>query len=99
MKSKFFEQNSASPENKDNNQKELKICIKPPPPPPAPLSPSATVLKSPLISPSNFSLEAASKHEALESTKEDSKNTDSSENQSTQEDVPDDDFGDFQTAV
>ena len=102
VKSKFFEQglNNSSPDKKVDNQKEAKISIKPPPPPPAPLSPSATVQKSPSNLLSNFNLEATSKQgTALESTKEDSKNTDSSESQSTQEeDVPDDDFGDFQTA-
>ncbi|PON35357.1 Talin [Parasponia andersonii] len=101
VKSKFFEQglNNSSPENKGNNQEELKIYIKPPPPPPAPLSPSATVQWSPSNSPSSFNLESGTKHGAFESTKEESENTDSSENRTTQEDVPDDDFGDFQTAV
>lgn len=96
VKSKFFEQglNNPSPENK-GNLKEPKICIKPPPPPPAPLSPVSTIQKSPSKSPSNFNLEG--KLEALETRNVDTKDTYSSENQSTQ-DVPDDDFGDFQAA-
>lgn len=98
VKSKSHDQalNNPSPKNK-GNQKELKISIKPPPPPPGLLSPSATAQKSPSQSPTKFSLEAASKHGALESTKQDSKEMDSSEDQSAQE-IPDDDFGDFQTA-
>ncbi|XP_015901685.1 uncharacterized protein At1g03900 [Ziziphus jujuba] len=97
VKSKFFELglNNPSPENKGNNQKEPKICIKPPPPSPAPLSPVGTFHKSPSKSPSNFSLEG--KHEEPESRDVYPKDADSSENQSTQ-DVPDDDFGDFQAA-
>lgn len=90
-KSKFFEQgvNNLSLENK-GNQKELKVCIKPPP---APLSPVSPVKRSPSNSPTKFSLEGPSKHEAPELRKD----ADLSENQSTQ-DVPDDDFGDFQAA-
>lgn len=93
-KSKFFEQgvNNLSLENK-GNQKELKVCIKPPPPPPAPLSPVSPVKRSPSSSPTKFSLEGPSKHEAPELRE----GADPSENQSTQ-DVPDDDFGDFQAA-
>ncbi|TQD89037.1 hypothetical protein C1H46_025428 [Malus baccata] len=96
VKSKVSENNS-SPEKKDNKKEPL-ICIKPPPPPPAPLSPSATVDKSSSNLPSNLNLEGTSKHEASESQKHESKETSSSGNQSTQ-DIPDDDFGDFQTAV
>ncbi|KAM6548805.1 hypothetical protein CsatB_020481 [Cannabis sativa] len=98
VKSKFFEQgsNNSSPENKGDTKKEPKICIKPPPPPPAPLSPSATGQKSSPNFPTSFNLEEASKDGVVVPKKDDSNNTDSSENQST--DVPDDDFGDFQTA-
>ncbi|XP_068303616.1 uncharacterized protein At1g03900-like [Pyrus communis] len=96
VKSKVSENNS-SPE-KRANKKEPLICIKPPPPPLAPLSPSATVDKSSSNLPSNLNLEGTSKHEASESTEHKSKETSSSGNQSTQ-DIPDDDFGDFQTAV
>lgn len=98
VKSKSLDQasNNSSPENK-GTEKEIKICIEPPPPPPGPLSPSATAQKSPSNSLTKFSVEAASNHGTLESTKQDFKEADSSENQSTQ-DIPDDDFGDFQTA-
>ncbi|CAN6572982.1 hypothetical protein ACFX13_047786 [Malus domestica] len=94
VKSKVSENNS--PEKKAN-QKEPLICIKPPPPPPAPLSPSATVDKSSSNLPPNLNLEGTSKHEASESTEHESKETSSSGNQGTQ-DIPDDDFGDFQAA-
>ncbi|KAB2611629.1 hypothetical protein D8674_019661 [Pyrus ussuriensis x Pyrus communis] len=96
VKSKVSENNS-SPEKKASKKEPL-ICIKPPPPPLAPLSPSATVDKSSSNLPSNLNLEGTSKHEASESTEHESKETSSSGNQSTQ-DIPDDDFGDFQAAV
>ncbi|XP_068336713.1 uncharacterized protein At1g03900-like isoform X2 [Pyrus communis] len=95
VKSKVSENNS--PEKKAN-QKEPLICIKPPPPPPAPLSHSPTVDKSSSNLLPNLNLEGTSKQEASESTEHESKETSSSGNQSTQ-DIPDDDFGDFQAAV
>ncbi|KAL5573728.1 hypothetical protein UlMin_023325 [Ulmus minor] len=96
VKSKFFQQgaNDLSLEDK-GQQKELKISIKPPPPPPAPLSP-VSPQKSPSIAPPNLNLGGASKHDDSEATKEDVKE-DAHSSESTQ-DIPDDDFGDFQTA-
>ncbi|KAK9286032.1 hypothetical protein L1049_025235 [Liquidambar formosana] len=79
------------------SQKEPKICIKPPPPPPGPLSPANTAQKSPSNLPPNFSLKGTSEDKVSDSTKEESKESGSLENQSLQ-DIPDDDFGDFQTA-
>ncbi|KAK0589321.1 hypothetical protein LWI29_012644 [Acer saccharum] len=98
VQSKFFEQglNNMSLEDK-GNQKEPVICIKPPPPPPVTLSAITTAQKSPSNSPQSLSPGVSSKVEAQDSTKEDSKEQNSSENQSTQ-DIPDDDFGDFQAA-
>ncbi|KAK3184012.1 hypothetical protein Dsin_031298 [Dipteronia sinensis] len=98
VQSKFFEQglNNISLEDK-GNQKEPVICIKPPPPPPATLSAITTAQKSPSNSPQSLSPGVSFKVEAQDSTKEDSKEQSSSENQSTQ-DIPDDDFGDFQAA-
>ncbi|KAI5343055.1 PREDICTED: adaptin ear-binding coat-associated [Prunus dulcis] len=93
VKSKVSENNS--PEKKAN-QKEPLICIKPPPPPPGPLSPS-TGQKSPTNFPPNLNLQGDSNHKASESTEDDSKESISSGNEITQ-DIPDDDFGDFQTA-
>ncbi|PRQ50078.1 putative PH domain-containing protein [Rosa chinensis] len=96
VKSKLSEQGvSNSPPAKKSNQKESLICIKPPPPPPGPLSPSTNVQKSP-SNPPNLALEGASK--LPESMADDSKEMNTSANQSTQE-IPDDDFGDFQAAV
>lgn len=92
VKSKFFEQglNNVIVEEKGDG-KEPVICIKLPPPPPAPLSPAITSQKSP---PANtlprLSLE---KTDQVEVPKEEH----SLENQSAQ-DLPDDDFGDFQAA-
>lgn len=99
VKSKLSEQGvNNSPPEKKSNQKESLIFIKPPPPPPGPLSPSTTVLKSSSNLPPNLNLEGTSKHETPESAEDDSKQTNASANQSTQ-DIPDDDFGDFQAAV
>lgn len=98
VKSKFFELglNNLSLEDK-GSQKEPLIFIKPPPPPPACLSPITTVQKSPSNFPQSLSPGGTSKAEAQDSTKEDAKESSSSETQSTQ-DTPDDDFGDFQAA-
>ncbi|XP_050383576.1 uncharacterized protein At1g03900 [Argentina anserina] len=94
VKSKLSEL-AVSNSPKKSNQKESLICIKPPPPPPGPLSPSTNALK-PSTNPPNLSLEGAPKFP--ESVTDDSKETNASANQSTQ-DIPDDDFGDFQAAV
>ncbi|KAJ7981567.1 Adaptin ear-binding coat-associated protein 1 [Quillaja saponaria] len=96
MKSKFFEQGLNNPVEEKGTGKESVNCIKPLPPPPAPLSPATSAQKSPTNLPPNLSLEGVSKDEALKSTN-DGKNQHSLENQSTQ-DIPDDDFGDFQAA-
>lgn len=86
---------SNSPTGKKSNQKESLISIKPPPPPPGPLSPTTNVLQS-SSSPPNLTLDGAPK--LPESGADDSKETNVTANQSTQ-DIPDDDFGDFQAAV
>ncbi|XP_027342466.1 uncharacterized protein At1g03900 [Abrus precatorius] len=97
MKSKFFELGlNNSPEEK-SGRKESVPSIKLPPPPPAPLSPVIAAQKSPTNSPTKFSLEKTSKIETPKTVKEDPQHEDSPEDQSTQ-DVPDDDFGDFQAA-
>ncbi|XP_030928908.1 uncharacterized protein LOC115955020 [Quercus lobata] len=97
VKSKFFDQSLNNPSEEKGNRKESIIPIKPPPPPPAPLSPAVTVQKSPTNGPPNFNLEGTSKDEAPESTKEEAKELTSSESHS-QQDIADDDFGDFQAA-
>lgn len=83
----------SSSEEEGNTKKESIFCIKPPPPPPAPLSPVASQ-KSPKYLPPNINLEEPSKKKDLVPEKED---TNDAEVQSTL-DIPDDDFGDFQTA-
>ncbi|BBG96791.1 Adaptin ear-binding coat-associated protein 1 NECAP-1 [Prunus dulcis] len=93
VKSKVSENNS--PEKKAN-QKEPLICIKPPPPPPGPLSTVYWSEVSHKLSPKSQS-SGDSNHKASESTEDDSKESISSGNEITQ-DIPDDDFGDFQTA-
>lgn len=97
-RSKFFEQglNDLSLEEKDS-KKEPVISIKPPPPPPAPLSPVVSPKASPPELPSKPSLEQSSEAENSGSPKEQSKELEPPENQNTQ-DIPDDDFGDFQAA-
>ncbi|KAG2717513.1 hypothetical protein I3760_03G179800 [Carya illinoinensis] len=91
--SKFFEQGLNNPSEEKGKQKEPIISIKPPPPPPAPVSPAATVQKLPTNMPPKFNLEETPQ----ELVKGDAKDQISPENHSIQ-DIPDDDFGDFQTA-
>ncbi|THG02084.1 hypothetical protein TEA_003779 [Camellia sinensis var. sinensis] len=99
VRSKFFEQglNNLSLEEK-GNPKVSAICIKPLPPPPAPLSPVVGAAKSPSDPPSSLSLEGTPDDKGSASLTEQSKETHSRQNQSAH-DIPDDDFGDFQTAV
>ncbi|KAE9588585.1 hypothetical protein Lal_00003075 [Lupinus albus] len=94
VKSKFFEQGLNSPSEEKGETKESVTSIKLPPPPPPPLSPAATVQNTPTHSPPKLNLENTSKAETPKTDKED---TEPPENQSTQ-DIPDDDFGDFQAA-
>ncbi|GFZ12877.1 adaptin ear-binding coat-associated protein 1 NECAP-1 [Actinidia rufa] len=99
-RSKFFEQglNNLSLEEK-GDQKVSTISIKPPPPPPGPLSPAAaTAVKSPSGTLSNLSLDETCGDKGSGSLKEQSKEPHSSLENQTAQDVPDDDFGDFQTA-
>ncbi|PSS14488.1 Adaptin ear-binding coat-associated protein 1 NECAP-1 protein [Actinidia chinensis var. chinensis] len=97
--SKFFEQglNNLSLEEK-GDQKISTIGIKPPPPPPGPLSPAATAVKSSSGTLSNLSLDETCEDKGSGSLKEQSKEPQSSLENQTAQDVPDDDFGDFQTA-
>ncbi|GKV24958.1 hypothetical protein SLEP1_g34491 [Rubroshorea leprosula] len=92
-KSKILEQGISNLSIEDKGkQKEAVISIKPPPPPPTPLSPASTVEKAS----NNFSQkhsEGASSEGGTKPKQEDR----SLESQST-EDIPDDDFGDFQAA-
>ncbi|KAK6919718.1 NECAP, PHear domain, partial [Dillenia turbinata] len=99
LKSKTLEQgvSNISLEEK-GNMKEPLLSIKPPPPPPGPLSPASTAQSSPPNLPSNFKLDGDSKDkEASDPAKLRPENSGSLENQGT-EDIPDDDFGDFQAA-
>ncbi|XP_027170402.1 uncharacterized protein LOC113770204 [Coffea eugenioides] len=93
--SKFFEQglNDLSLEEK-GSKKEPVISIKPPP---APLSPVVSPKTSPSELPSKLSLKESSAAEDSVSPQEQSKELEPPENQNTQ-DIPDDDFGDFQAA-
>ncbi|XP_059659760.1 uncharacterized protein LOC132306397 [Cornus florida] len=96
VRSKFFEQSSNNlPPEEKGSPKEPALCIKPPPPPPAPLSP-VTGEKSPSHSPSNLSLEGTSEVKVSGSATEQSKEP--HPEKQTAQDIPDDDFGDFQTA-
>lgn len=98
VRSKFFEQglNKISLEEKGNG-KEPVICLKPPPPPLAPLSPSVSSSNSPALSPSSLSLEEHSEEKSSFSLETQSKELPTQDNESSQ-DIPDDDFGDFQVA-
>ncbi|XP_043700764.1 uncharacterized protein LOC122651444 [Telopea speciosissima] len=96
VNSTFFEQglNNLSLDEKAN-RRESTICLKPPPPPLAPLSPVNVGQSYPV--PSNFSLEGTKKDEVLHSS-EDHQSKEPYSLESPQ-DIPEDDFGDFQTAV
>lgn len=98
IKSKFFEQglNNLSLDEKSKGAESPKGMLLPPPPP-APLSPAASPEKSPIESPTNLSLEKSSQAKASESIKDQRTDSKSPENENTQ-DIPDDDFGDFQAA-
>lgn len=93
IKSKFFEQglNNLSVEDKNNKETSLKLPPPPPPPPPSPLSPVCAAEKAPLRLPSKLSLEESSEVKESESEK-------NSSIERSPEDIPDDDFGDFQAA-
>lgn len=97
-KSKFFEQglNNLSLEEKSNKEAP-KIAIKPPPPPPSPLSPVTSPGKSPSEPLTKISLDETSPTRTAETTEEHSKVSNSTETP-TPQDIPDDDFGDFQAA-
>ncbi|PIM97180.1 hypothetical protein CDL12_30352 [Handroanthus impetiginosus] len=100
VKSKFFELNNLSLEDKSKN-KETSVGIKLPPPP-APLSPVAAPVHSPFRVPPNINLESSSEMKPSESEKHQSKESESesesSMNKEGSQDMPDDDFGDFQAA-
>lgn len=90
VRSKFFEQGLNNlPDQKEKGKKEVAISIKPPPPPPSPLSPPIGSMNTPPDSPSNFNLDHSLSPQSNE--------PDCVEKQTAQ-DLPDDDFGDFQAA-
>ncbi|XP_042477667.1 uncharacterized protein LOC122059026 [Macadamia integrifolia] len=97
VKSTFFEQdlNNLSLDEKESRRESM-ICLKPPPPPPAPLSP-VNVVRSNSNVPPNSCLEGTNKEEVLHSSEEHQPKEPYSL-ESPQE-IPEDDFGDFQTAV
>lgn len=80
----------------EKSEKKEPICIKPPPPSPSPLSPAGKGQNSAPNWVPNFNLEGTSKDEAQDPKRE-SKEPASLERPSPQ-DIPDDDFGDFQAA-
>lgn len=98
VRSKFFEQglNNLSLEEKNNKKEPPVICIKPPPPPPGPLSPAVTSGKSSSEFPSKLSLEATSKDHPAGPM--DEQREQHPVNKQSPQDIPDDDFGDFQAA-
>lgn len=97
VKSKFFEPGQNNSSEEKGGKKESAPSIKLPPPPPGPLSPVATMQNTPTNSPPKLNLEKTSEAEAPKTVKEDTEHQNSPEDQSTQ-DIPDDDFGDFQAA-
>lgn len=93
VRSKFFEQGLDQKEKGKNSI----TSILPPPPPSPSLSPPVNALKNPLDSPSKLSLDGSPKDSFATAFDKQSTEPDSVEKQTAQ-DVPDDDFGDFQAA-
>ncbi|KAJ9550354.1 hypothetical protein OSB04_014399 [Centaurea solstitialis] len=87
VRSKFFEQGLNNlPDQKEKGKKEAAISIKPPPPPSSPVSPPiGGSMNTPPVSPPTFTLSPQS-------------NESHSVEKQTVQDLPDDDFGDFQAA-
>lgn len=95
VRSKFFEQGLNSPQDqKEKGKKEVAFTSIPPPPPPSPLSPPVNVVNTPLESPSKLSLDGSPK----DTSSSPIANEPDSVEKPTAQDVPDDDFGDFQAA-
>ncbi|MED6144287.1 hypothetical protein PIB30_014372 [Stylosanthes scabra] len=97
LKSKFFEQSQSNFSEEKGAKPDSPVSIKlPPPPPPGSLSPVASMQPSPTNSPPKLNLEKTSEVEVPKAVREDT-HQNPAEDQSTQ-DIPDDDFGDFQAA-
>ncbi|KAK1412342.1 hypothetical protein QVD17_33514 [Tagetes erecta] len=97
-RSKFFEQGLNNPQDqKEKGKKEVAITGILPPPPPSPLSPPVNAVKSPLEPPSKLALDESPKDKSSTSVDLQSNEPHPVEKQTAQE-VPDDDFGDFQAA-
>ncbi|KAF5756151.1 putative PH-like domain superfamily, NECAP, PHear domain-containing protein [Helianthus annuus] len=92
MRSKFFEQGLNNPaDQKEKGKKEVAITSIPPPPPPSPLSPPVNAVNNPLA-PSRLALDESPKDKSLTSVDQQPNEPHSAQ------DLPDDDFGDFQAA-
>lgn len=98
VRSKFFELGLNSPVDAKEKGKEVGagagISLIPPPPPPSPLSPPVSAVITPPTSPPNFTLDQSPKEKTLSPVVAKSNEPKPVEKQ----DLPDDDFGDFQAA-
>ncbi|KAL5730244.1 hypothetical protein ACHQM5_003089 [Ranunculus cassubicifolius] len=100
VKSSFFEQglNKLSLDESTTKSEQVAISLKLPPPPPAPLSPvNSSVGSTQDKWPPAFSLEETRKNRDTTDEKE-CQETSSLSNVENPREIPDDDFGDFQTA-
>nr|XP_043613648.1 uncharacterized protein At1g03900 [Erigeron canadensis] len=97
VRSKIFEQGLNNPTDQKEKGKDVAITSILPPPPPSPLSPPVNAVNSPLESPSKLSLDGSPKQNSPSTFDKLSREPLSVEKQAAQ-DVPDDDFGDFQAA-
>ncbi|KAL7087006.1 hypothetical protein ACP275_13G038600 [Erythranthe tilingii] len=97
IKSKFFEQgfNNLSLEDNKTKNGETSVSIKLPPPPPGPLSPVISPEKSSSKVTLKLSLDEKKESESEKNLPEESE----SSSKKAAQDIPDDDFGDFQAAV
>ncbi|CAI9299686.1 unnamed protein product [Lactuca saligna] len=99
MRSKFFELglNNLPDPNEKGKEVGVGISLIPPPPPPSPLSPPVAAVITPPTSPPNFTLTPKEKEKTLSPVVDKSNEPRAIEKQIGQ-DLPDEDFGDFQAA-
>ncbi|XP_071691302.1 uncharacterized protein At1g03900-like [Rutidosis leptorrhynchoides] len=98
VRSKFFEQGLNNVPDQKEKGKEVAITSIPPPPPPSPLSPPVGAVKTSVESPSKLSLDGSPKEMSLTPVDKQPNEPQSVEQQTAQDVVLDDDFGDFQAA-
>ncbi|KAL4573268.1 hypothetical protein LXL04_020067 [Taraxacum kok-saghyz] len=99
VRSKFFELGLNNlPDPKEKGKEVVGISLIPPPPPPSPLSPPVAAVITPPTSPPNFALDGSPKEKMTLTPVDKSNETKAIDKQINAQDLPDEDFGDFQAA-